>query len=159
MIAEPLLLTPEKCPGDALVNKSAVAQKPHFPLVEVRMLSSTAGGLMPVGTVSTIMRAIFPPPRFSWSLDEETKERTNRTNFNQLAPPFWRKVMQKILSQNMVFDSGGCPGRLRSCPLQEDGARCFVGEVRLGRCDSIRRWGVFVEHRTSTSFSRGGQSI
>ena len=61
MIAEPLLITPEKCIGDALVNESAKVLKPHLPPVEVRMLPSTTGGLLPAGTVSTAMRTIFLP--------------------------------------------------------------------------------------------------
>ena len=82
MIAEPLLMAPKKYIGD-VVNKGAEAPEQYFLPVEVRKLSSTAGGLMPAGTVSTsTMRAIFAPPLFSWSLGEETKERSGRTNFN-----------------------------------------------------------------------------
>ena len=85
--AKPLLKAPEKRIRDALAKKGAEAPKPHFPPVEVHMLLSTAGGLMPTGTVFTLtMRAIFPPHFFSWSLGEETKKRTGRTNFNQLTP-------------------------------------------------------------------------
>ena len=41
MIAEPLLMAPEKCICDALVNEGAEAPKPHLSPVEVCMLSST----------------------------------------------------------------------------------------------------------------------
>ena len=58
MITE--LKGPEKVIGDALVNKDAEALNPHISLMEVRMLLFTAGGLLLTGTVSTIMRAIFP---------------------------------------------------------------------------------------------------
>ena len=61
MITEPFSLAPAECIGYALVNKDAEAPKPHFPPVEVCMLSSAAGGLMPTGTASTMMRVIFPP--------------------------------------------------------------------------------------------------
>ena len=44
MIDKPLLLAPEKCIGGTLVNQGAQASKPHFPPVEVCMLSSAAGG-------------------------------------------------------------------------------------------------------------------
>ena len=62
MIAE--ALAPEKFIGDVLVSKGAEASKLHLPPIEVRMLSSTAGDLLPAGTVSTIMRTIFPRPLF-----------------------------------------------------------------------------------------------
>ena len=62
MIAEPLLKAPKKCIGEAMVNKGAEAPKQHQQPVEIRMLPSAAGGLLPVGTASTARRAIFPPP-------------------------------------------------------------------------------------------------
>ena len=92
-IAEPSL-APEKCIVSALVYKCVEVPKPHLPPVEVRMLSSAAGGLLPAGTSSTAMRAIFSRPLASWTLGEETKERISRTGRNQLAPPCWRRVIQ-----------------------------------------------------------------
>ena len=83
----------EKCIGDILVNKGAEALKPHLPPMEVRMLSFAAGGLLPTGTDSTAMKFICSRPLLSWSLGEEAKERTGRTNFNQLAPPSSRKAI------------------------------------------------------------------
>ena len=59
MTAEPPAL-PHR--DDVLVNKGAEAPKPHFPLVEVRMLPSAAGGQIPTDTVSTAMRTTFPRP-------------------------------------------------------------------------------------------------
>ena len=83
MIAEPLLMALEKYTGDTVVNIGAEAPKPRFPPVEVRVLSFAVGGLMPAGTASTFtLRAIFPLPLFSWSLGEEIKKRSDRTNFN-----------------------------------------------------------------------------
>ena len=53
----------EKCIGEALVNKGAKAPKPRLPSVEVRMLSSTAGGLLFASTASITKRTkIFSPP-------------------------------------------------------------------------------------------------
>ena len=71
MIAGPL--TSETCIGDALVNNSSEAPKPHLPPMETRMLSSAAGGLLPAGTVSTAMRIIFSLPSLSWVIFK-TKE-------------------------------------------------------------------------------------
>ena len=106
MIAQPLLMAPEKCIGDTLVNRGVEASKLCSTPVEMRMLSSAAGGLMSTGTASIMIRAIFPPPLFSWSLGEETKERTDRTSFNQLALPCWRKVIQTKSRPTLVFDHG-----------------------------------------------------
>ena len=76
-------------------NKSLPeAPKPYLPPVKVRMLSSTVGGFMPAGTASTGIRAIFPRQLPSWTLGDKVKKRSSRTNFNQLAPPCWRKVIK-----------------------------------------------------------------
>ena len=112
---------------------------------------------MPAGSASTMMRAIFPPLPVSWSLGKDTKERTDRTNFNQFAPPSWRKVIQTKSRQNLVFDPSGCSGGLRGCPFLE--VRRALLREGLGRCDGIRGWSVFVELRTPTLFSRERQEI
>ena len=106
--AEPLL-APEKCTDDALVNGGAEAPKPHFLFVEMRILSFADSGLMLAGIASTRMRAVFPQPPLSWSL--------GRTKFNRLAPLCCRKVMKTTSRQALVFDPGGCSGRLRGCPF------------------------------------------
>ena len=80
-IAEPSL-APEKCIGDALISKGGEAPKPHISPVEMRMLSSTAGGLLPASIAFIVMRTIFPRPLFSSSLREEAKGKTGLTNFN-----------------------------------------------------------------------------
>ena len=125
MIAEPP--APEKCIGDAMVNKGAEAPRPNLPPMKVRMLSSTAGGLLPASTASTTMRTIFPRPLFSWSNGEEAKERTGRTNFNQLAPPSWRKVIQTKSWQTRVFDLAVVQVVYAAARFWEGGTRCFVG--------------------------------
>ena len=91
-IAKPLS-APGKCIGDVLVHEGAEAPKPHLPPLEVYILSSTAGGLLNAGTASITMRTIYPPSPLSWSHGERAKKRTCQTNFNQLAPPCWRKVV------------------------------------------------------------------
>ena len=48
---------------DALVDKGAAAPKPHLSPVEMRTLTA-AGGLLPAGTASSVMRTIFPRPLF-----------------------------------------------------------------------------------------------
>ena len=126
MITEPLLMAPEKCIGDALVNEGAEASKPHLPPLEVRMLPSTAAGLLPIGTASTVMRTIFLPTPLLKSFCL-IKMRTSRTNFNQLAPPCWRKVIETKPRQTLVFDPGGCTSRLHNHLFLEGGVRCFAG--------------------------------
>ena len=80
MIADPL--APEKCIGDALVNNGTEAPKQYLPAIEVRLLSSATGGLLPTDTTSTAMRTIFPRPPPSWTLGDKTKKIISRTNFN-----------------------------------------------------------------------------
>ena len=130
MIAKPP--APEKYISDALVNKGAETPKPHLPLRKVGILSSAAGGLLSAGTASTATRTIFQRRRFSWSLDEATKEITGRTNFNPLAPSSWRKVIQKKSRKTLVLDCGGCSCRLRDWPFLEGWRALLRGEVRLG---------------------------
>ena len=77
---------------DALVDKGAEAPKPCLSPVEMCKLTAP-GGLLPAGTAFLVMRTIFPRPLLSLSLGEETENSTNRTNFNQLAPRCWRKVI------------------------------------------------------------------
>ena len=109
MIAEPP--ASEKYIGNALIDKGAEAPKSCLSPGEMRTKAS-AGGLLPAGTASTVMRAIFPRPFFSWSLGEDTKERTGQTKFNQLAPLSWRTVIQIKSTQTLVIDPGGCSGHL-----------------------------------------------
>ena len=77
MKAEPAALP---CRDDAMVDKGTAAPKPYLSPVEMR-------------TPLTDSDHIFRPLP-SWTLGEETKGRTNRTNNNQLAFPYWRKVIQ-----------------------------------------------------------------
>ena len=110
------------------------------------MLSSAAGGLMPAGTAFTsTVRPIFPPSLLSWSCyGEETKEITSRTNFNPFAPRYWRKVVQTKSRRTLVFDPDSCSGRLRGCPFLGGRRTLLRGGVRLGHCDGIRGWNIFV---------------
>ena len=156
MIAEPPAL-PWR--DDALVDKGAKAPKPCLSPVHMCTLT-TAGGLLPVGTTATAMRTIFPRPLFTWSLGEESKKRTGRTNFNQLAPPCWRRVIQTESRQTLMFDPGGCTGRLRSCP--------FVGGWRTLLCGEVFVWDaewyprlerVWLTEDLNIIFPREGQAI
>ena len=129
MIAEPP--APEKSIGDALVDKDAEELKPCLLPVEMRT-PTAAGGLLPAGTASTGMRTIFSRLQSSWTLGDMTKKRTSWTNFNQLAPLCWRKVIQTKSRQTLVFDPGGCcSGRLRSCPFLGGRHALLSGWVRL----------------------------
>ena len=75
-----------------MVNDGAEAPKPHFPLEELWMISSAAGGLLPAGIASTTLRIIFSLPPLSWGLCKAQKigkysSATNcRMNFSH-APP------------------------------------------------------------------------
>ena len=104
------------CRDDAIVDKGATASKPCLSPVVMRT-PTAAGGLLPAGAVSTAMRTIFSRPLLSWTLGEETKERTSRTNKNQLAPPTWKKAIQMNSRQALFFYLGGCTGRLRGYPF------------------------------------------
>ena len=111
MKAEPSALP---CWDEVLVDKGAAAPKPCLSPVEMRTPTAT-GGLLPAGIASSAMIIIFSRPLLSWTLGEEAKGRTTRTNNKQLAPPYWRKVIQTSTRKTLMFDPGGCTGRLRSC--------------------------------------------
>ena len=72
-------LAPEKDIGDVPVDEGAEAPKPHLPPVEMRMLISTASGLLLTGTASTTLRTVFHPQPPSWSLWKHTKKKGNST--------------------------------------------------------------------------------
>ena len=101
---------------DALVDNGAAAPEPCLWPAEM-CTRTAAGGLLPAGTSSTAIRTIFSRSLSSWTLGEEVKGKTSRTNNNQLAPSYWRKVIETKSRQTLVFDPGGCTGRLRSCPF------------------------------------------
>ena len=110
------------CRDYSLVCKGAKAPKPHFPPMEVRMLASAARGLLPAGIASIIMRAIIPPPPLSWRLCEtKTGKHSSTTTAIQTRATYssyWhRKVKETKSKQTLVFDPGGCSGRLRCCPF------------------------------------------
>ena len=145
-ITEPL--APEKGVGNALVNEGAEAPMPHLPPVKVSMPSAACGSML-AGTASTTLRAIFHPQPLSWNLCEKAKKTGNksttnrRTNSNQLAPSCRKNVIETKLRKTLVFDSGGCSGRLGGCPFP--GGRCSLLRegVDLGRYDGIRSFERF----------------
>ena len=93
-----LPLAPEIGIGDVLVNEGTEAPKLHLSSVGVYMPTSAAGGLLLVGTASTTLRTIFPPPPLPWSFCGTIEERNFRTTtaIQQFAKysSFWhRKVI------------------------------------------------------------------
>ena len=78
-------------------------------------------------TVSTAMRAIFHRPLFSWSLGQETKERTDWTNFNQLAPSFWRKSYKLNQGKLWCLILANVQVTCAAARFRKGCARCFVG--------------------------------
>ena len=101
---------------DVLIERGAAAPKSCLSPAEMRT-PTAAGALLPTGIASSAMRTIFSQPLPSWTLREEVKERTSRANNNQLAAPYWRKVIQSKSRKTLLFYPGGCTGRLRSCPV------------------------------------------
>ena len=73
MIAKFLLMTPEKCIGDVLVDTDAEAPTPYLPPMEMRMLLSTSCGLLSTDTACTAMKTCFSPSPLSWTLGHKTK--------------------------------------------------------------------------------------
>ena len=67
--------------NDALVDNGPAPTKPCLSLLEMRT-GTAAEGLLSAGTASTAIRTIFSRPLPSWTLGEETNERTSRTNNN-----------------------------------------------------------------------------
>ena len=129
-----------RCGDDAMVYKGAEAPKPCTSPEETRTLTA-AGASLPVGTASTAMRTIFPRPFLFWSLSEETKKRTNRTN-NQLAPfCSWRVVPAKS-RQTLVFDPGSCT-RLRGLPFLNERHALRIGWARMDAA-VVAEAGVFL---------------
>ena len=115
---------------DAFVDNGAVASKPCFSLAE-RRPGTAADGLLPADTASTATRTVFSWSLLSLTFDEEAKKRTSRTNNNQIAPPYWKKIIQMKSSQTLVFDPGGCIGRICSCPILGGWHALRVGRAYL----------------------------
>ena len=113
---------PEKCIGDALVNEGAEAPKPYLPPVEVRMLSSAAGGLLLADTVSTTIRVIFPHHLFlGASLNRPRRGILVRQTAGQtsisLPPSLLEESHRNKIKAKYGLDPGGCSGRRRGCPF------------------------------------------
>ena len=135
------------CRDDALVGKGAEALRPCLSPVEIHTLPA-AGGLLPADTVSTAIRTIVSRSLPSWTLGEETKERTSQTGRNQLAPPCCRRIIQTKSKQTPVFDPGGSTGRPRACPFLGGRRALLCGKVFVWTPDGIRGWSVFGRRRT-----------
>ena len=61
---------------NALVDEGAEAPKSCVSTVEMRTSKPTAG-LLFASSASTMLRAVFPPPPFSWSFCEKTEKRNS----------------------------------------------------------------------------------
>ena len=114
--------------NDVLIDKGTEATKPCLSPAEMRTLTAP-GRLLPAGTAYTAMRIIFPRKLFCWSLSKETKKSIRRTNFNQLAPCCWRKVLRAKPRQALVFDHDGTTGLRRTCPFLREQHALLCGEV------------------------------
>ena len=159
MTAEPPALSRR---DDVLVNKGAEVPKSHLPPMEVRILPSAIGGLLPAGTGPTVMRTIFLRPLFSWNLSEETKKSNSRIN-NRLASYCWKRVIQTKSRQTLMFNRGGFKDRLRACPflggwhvlLCEE---VFVGYRMVSEAGEVfgswMTWNIISERGTSDSLCR-----
>ena len=128
----------------ALVDEGTAAPKPCLPPAEMRT-PTAAGGLLPAGTASRAMKTFFSRPTPSSTLGEEAREITSRTKNNQLAPSYWSKVIQTKLRQTLVFDLGGCRGRVRSCPFLGGRHALRVGWARLDAA-IVAETGAFLVH-------------
>ena len=120
-------------------------------------MRTPAGGLLLAGTASTVIGTIFSRLLPSWTLDKEARERTSRTNNNHLAPPYWRKAIQTKLRQTLVFDPGGCTGRLRSCQFLGERRALHIRWTRLGAVMVVAEAGAFFLGRWMTRTSSSGR--
>ena len=115
---------------DVLVDKCTNVTKPCLSPVEM-CTPTAAGGLLPAGTSSTVMRTIFPRPLFLTASERPRKKAAAKQTVS-LHPPCWRRVIQTKSRQTLGFDSGGCTGRLRACP--------FLGMWRALLCGEVIVW-------------------
>ena len=95
---EPSALT--ICRDNALVDEGAEAPKPRLSPREM-FTSTSVGRFLLAGTASTTMRTILFPPPLSWSLGEKTKNKGDRTQFDQRV----FKAKSGVLSWRMVRSS------------------------------------------------------
>ena len=147
------------CRDDALVDKGAKASKPCLSPVEMRTLTAV-GDLLPARTASTATRTIFHQPSRWFCPTEEMNSRTS-IQYATMYRSFWvifllpctffkmssrtsipyattysslrkMKVLEMKSRQILVFDPGGCTGRLRACP--------FLGGWRALVCGEVFAW-------------------
>ena len=110
--------------------------------MEVRLLPSAAGGLLPAGTASTVRTNFLPTPLFkSFCL---TKMRTHQTTFDQLALPCWRKVIETKPGELWRLILVVVQGVYATAHFWEGDARCFAGRTRLDAA-MVYKAGAFLE--------------
>ena len=127
--------------GDALVDKGAAAPKPCPSSVKIRT-PTAAGDLLPAGTASTtVTRTLFhQPPLWSFCPTEEMNFRTSIQYATYSS--FW-KILEMKTRQTLVFDPGGCTGRLRACLFLRGWCTLLFGEVfvwTLRWCPGLERF-------------------
>ena len=114
---------------DVLIDKGAEA--PKSCLLTMKMRTQTAaGGLLPDGIASTVTRTIFLQPHlWNFCQPEEIHFRTTSVQYARYSI-FWKmEILETKTRQTMVFDLGGCMGRLRACPFWGGWRALLCGEV------------------------------
>ena len=142
----PVLL---RCRDDAMVDKGAAALKPYFSPVKMRMLAGT-GGLIPAGTAFTATRTIFHQLHLWFCPAEEMSFRTSIQYTTKYYSSFW-KVLETKAGQTLMFDPGGCAGRLRGCPFL---GKRYAFPIGWACSDAARvaEAGAFLVHRRVDHF-------
>ena len=135
---------------DAMVDNGAAAPKPCLSPVEMCTLTA-AGGLLPVGKASTAMRIVYYQPRLRFCPTKKTNSGRTSIQYalyyssfgwinNQLAVPFWWRVIETKSRQVLVFDPYGSTVVSAPVRLRELGARYVVGSFSLGRWMWLERF-------------------
>ena len=151
VMAEPLDLP---CREDVLIKDGAAAPKSCLPSLEMRT-TTTAGGLLPTGEISTATKTTFnKSPLRLYSTEEMNSKKTNlwtsvpsawydSSFWTRLLPPPVGVIKTKSM-QNRTFDPGGSQGRLRAYTFLGTWHALLCGEVMhvgaAGRgCSVFRR--------------------
>ena len=92
-------------------------------------------------------------------MGENTKNRTGRTDVNQLAHTRWRNVLETKSRQTLVFDPGGCTGRLRACPFLGGRHALLCGRFVWDAAMVSEAGAVLLDGGIQHHFPRKGQAI
>ena len=108
---------------NSLVDNGAAVLESCLPPLEMRT-TTAAGGLLPTGDKSTVLKITFKQSPLRLYLTENTNLRTStqpmsyESSFwknNMLAAPSCRTVIETTYEQNRMFDPGGSQGRALLC--------------------------------------------